>query len=136
MSRARAPRARAIGGRFLCLLFARRRRFSASSRRYPRTHRALTPPRPLPASPLPSFSPRPPPTTKHHEKNNSALVALLALVFLAAPASAARSLKQVDSSIRQETARDRIIAKLRRGKSAEQASTATRVFGKGNFERK
>lgn len=82
----------------------------------------------------PPFLPRQENATKQ-SKTKTALVALLALVFLAAPASAARSLKQVDPSVRQETAKSRIIAKLRRGASVDEADDATSVFGKGNFER-
>jgi len=82
--------------------------------------------------------PPPPPPQKNNSSptNHAALLALLALVFLAAPASAARSLKQVDSSIRQELVKDRIIAKLRRGASADEADTVTSIIGKGNFEKR
>ena len=46
-----------------------------------------------------------------------------------------RALKQVDPSIRQENAKTKIIASLRRGAMPNEADNALGTFGKGNFEK-
>lgn len=66
----------------------------------------------------------------------TAALLLVLVLAAAAPAAAARALRQVDSSIRQETAHSRLISKLRKGATPDEAAAATAVFGKSNFEKR
>lgn len=64
-----------------------------------------------------------------------AIALLLALAAVATPAAAARALRQVDASVRQENAGTRIIAALRKGADPSTADDSLGTFGKGNFEK-